>query len=158
VQVTDVRGSYAGWKLSLSTPAQFHKQGLNPVTTPEATDTTPGDYLSGAVLSFSGGHVNTINTVTSPASANTIPANVNSNAFILTPNNAQVTLVDAQINQGMGTWAYGFGKPTDYDATSAGSLTAIASKGPISLSVNTGTAKANVTYTADLVWTLSDTP
>ena len=54
----DTRGNFAGWTLSVATDAQFHLDTVDPSVTDESSAEV-GDYLTGAQLSFSGGHVTT---------------------------------------------------------------------------------------------------
>ena len=132
-QVTDTRGTFAGWSLSLTQAAQFEDEDEN--------------ILEGAQLSFAGTG-STSSTSTTPAS------NITSN-FSLTPG-AEQLLVSAQVNEGTGTNVYSFGTPADYDAD-AKTDEAVATQGPVQLSVVGGSMHASA-YTTNLVWTLSDTP
>lgn len=150
VQVTDVRGTFAGWTLSVATDAQFHLDTVDPSVTDESTAKV-GDYLTGAELSFSGGHV-----VTASGTSQTVyPQEVKTDTYVVS--SADTVIMAAAENQGMGTWVYGLGKETDYD-TSAISADAVATKSPIKLSVPGATAKKTGTYTTNLNWKLSDTP
>lgn len=150
VQVTDTRGNFAGWTLSVATDAQFHLDTVDPSVTDESSAEV-GDYLTGAQLSFSGGHVTTEKGI----DASIYPKEVKTGSYAVST--AETVIVAAAKNQGMGTWTYGLGTPTDYDTT-ATSADAIATKSPITLSVPGATVKKAGTYTTNLNWTLSDTP
>jgi hypothetical protein len=146
-QVTDVRGTFAGWTLSVATDGQFREDSTDVNTTPEA-GAPIGTYLSGAQLKFSKGVSN--GTVTG---AN--PSNVNASTFALSTSDQ--VIMSAKANEGMGTWTYGLGSATDYDA-SATDQNAVATKSPITLTVPGSTAKKAAVYTTNLIWKLSDTP
>lgn len=86
IQVTDVRGTAAGWSLSVKQSLQFQ--------TPE------GQLLKGAELSFKNGEL-----------VSNIPASyapLCKQSFAL-PVNQEVTVVTANKEQGIGTWVYRFG-------------------------------------------------
>lgn len=146
-QVTDVRGNFAGWTLSVATDGQFREKGTDITSTPE-TAAPLGTYLTGADLKFSKGVTN--GTVT-PAK----PSNVNSATFSL--NTSDQVLMSAKANEGMGTWTYALGATADYDS-SARSQDAVAAQSPITLTVPGSTAKKAAAYTTTLIWKLSDTP
>ncbi|EKF51519.1 WxL domain-containing protein [Lactococcus garvieae] len=146
-QVTDVRGSFAGWTLSVATDAQFRENGTDITTTPEASAPL-GTYLTGAELKFSKGAGN--GTVTAAK-----PSNINASDFTLSTSD-QVVMA-AKANEGMGTWTYALGATADYDA-SATAQDAVATKSPITLTVPGSTAKKAAAYTTSLIWKLSDTP
>lgn len=146
-QVTDVRGTFAGWTLSVSLDGQFREKGTNLATTPE-TGAPLGTYLNGAELKFTKG-------VSNGTVAGAQPSNVNSAA--LTLSTSDQVLMAAKVNEGMGTWTYALGATKDYDA-SATSKNAVATQAPITLSVPGSTAKKAAAYTTHLIWKLSDTP
>ncbi|MDR2832109.1 MAG: WxL domain-containing protein [Streptococcaceae bacterium] len=154
VQVSDLRGSFAGWTLSVAQDAQFHLPG---VTTSEATANV-GDYLTGATLNFSGGHV-VAGTVSTPEVNAAKPSQVKGDSFAVS--SAATTVVGAKVNEGMGKWSYAFGQKSDYDAISgdvAAADKSVAKKSPITLQVPGSTAKKAGVYETTLTWTLSDTP
>ena len=146
VQVTDIRGTLAGWSLTVQTSAQFHLPSVDPTVTPEA-GSAQGDYLSGAVLSFSGGHVKGTSTVPpSVVASSTYPVST-----------AATLIVSAGQKEGAGTWVYDLGQPTDYDTTAVAN-DAVASKGPVTLSLPSSTVKRASAYTTNLLWNLTDVP
>lgn len=146
-QVTDGRGTFAGWTLSVKKDAQFRLSNVDPSVTAEAVAGL-GEYLSGAELSINKGRVN--GTV-----ANAKPSIVNENPFVI--GNADTVILSAKENQGMGTWVYAMGAPADYDMNVKGEND-VAEKSPIALSVPGATAKKAGSYTTNLIWTLSDVP
>lgn len=149
-QVTDTRGNFAGWTLLVATDSQFHLDTVDPTVTDEGSAEV-GDYLTGAQLVFSGGHVNT----EKGTDSSIYPEEVKTGMYNVST--AATVIVSADKNQGMGTWVYGLGKSTDYDSTST-TGDAVATKSPITLCVPGATVKKAGTYTTNLNWTLSDTP
>lgn len=133
-QVTDTRGTFAGWNLSLTQEEQFEDSSNN--------------LLTGAQLSFDGTG-KTASTSTTPAS------NVQTAGFTLTPGVAQ-PILSAEVNEGTGTNTYAFGDISAYDTTAIDGV-ASASKSPVHLSVIGGSMRV-ADYKTNLVWTLSDTP
>ncbi|WP_285005310.1 WxL domain-containing protein [Lactococcus garvieae] len=146
-QVTDVRGTFAGWTLSVATDGQFREKGTDMTATPEA-GAPLGTYLSGAQLKFSKGVSN--GTVTGAK-----PSNVNASTFALSTSDQ--VIMSAKANEGMGTWTYALGATSDYDA-SATAKDAVATQSPITLTVPGSTAKKASGYTTNLIWKRSDTP
>lgn len=164
VQVTDVRGTFAGWNLSVNTDSTLHLTTVNPATTPEASDTTLGDYLTGATITFNGGYL---------ASSNYSTAGAPTGVASLTLNNSPQNLMTAQSNQGVGTWIYGMGAGKSgqdasilaannaaYQENGGASLaqTDVSTKSPITLNIPASTNAKAAAYTTNLIWTLSDTP
>lgn len=132
-QVTDVRGSFAGWSLSVKQVDQFK--------------TTDGQPLKGAELAFAGAGKTT--------STSEIPASQVTENFTLKPQISQV-LLTAKTGEGAGTNVYALGNREDYDDT-ATSEEAIASKAPVTLSVKAASMRSEQ-YTCQLEWSLSDVP
>lgn len=124
VQVTDVRGTNVGWSLSV-TASEF-------VATNDSTE-----VLKGAELSFK-------NPTVKAASKGNISTPPTSNDVTLLNTETQ-TVMNANVNQGSGTWLTTWTTGTD-------------SNDNVQLKVYAGSAKANTTYTADLKWALSDAP
>lgn len=161
VQVTDKRGTFAGWNLSVKQESTLHLTG---VTTPEASDTTLGDYLTGSQISFGGGY--TANQYSSTGGP------VVQSSFAL--NSGSQVVANAAANTGVGTWVYGFG--TGASGTTSATLNAnmtaysdpinasvdrdsVATKSPVTLTIPASTnPSTKAAYTANLVWTLADTP
>ncbi|MEI5995561.1 WxL domain-containing protein [Candidatus Enterococcus mansonii] len=132
VQVTDNRGSNAGWKLQVKQDKQFeHKDEKDGKIT----------KLTGATLSF-------LNPTMKSASLSTkIPSSIKPVKFdgdADTPVNHDV--VTASQNEGMGTWFYTLGGNVEEGKTS------------ISLSVPGDLAKVAGAYSTQLTWTLVDSP
>ncbi|ASZ07010.1 cell surface protein [Enterococcus thailandicus] len=88
VQVTDKRGTLAGWKLSLSQPEQFK--------------TASGEELVGAQLAFTKGQAASL------VDAKYTPTTVNAD-LILTPGASNTLAINAKEGTGVGTWVYRFG-------------------------------------------------
>ncbi|WP_409022204.1 WxL domain-containing protein [Dellaglioa sp. P0083] len=128
LQVTDKRGSNAGWKLSVKQGAQFNDG---------KTD------LDGAQLNMGTQTLNSKNIggTTDPAIAN---------ATITTSIGADVAVLDAGKDQGMGTWTDSFGV-YDADATKDTASKAVSLKVPGNSAKTVGSS-----YTTDLTWTLTD--
>ncbi|WP_219811249.1 WxL domain-containing protein [Bacillus thuringiensis] len=145
VQVTDSRGTFEGWTLSVKSDGQFRLAGA------DVASTAPGDVLTGARLEFDKGHVNAPTGIDSSVT----PSTVTNSKIEVSP--ADTVLVAAKANEGMGTWIYGLGTSADYDA-SATTASDIATKAPITLTVPGSTTKKADTYTTNLIWTLSNTP
>lgn len=86
VQVSDTRGTDAGWSLQLKQDGQFKSQ--------------TGKELTGAKITFNNAQVNT-------ASASPKPSNVK-NSFSLTPEGAE-NIMSAKVGEGNGTYVLAFG-------------------------------------------------
>lgn len=92
VQVTDKRGTLAGWKLNVSQPEQFK--------------TAAGDELVGAELRFTKGDVaSSVDEKYKPTST--------SSDLIMTPGQNNHLAVNAKAGTGVGTWVYRFGSTVD---------------------------------------------
>ncbi|WP_206911332.1 hypothetical protein IGL98_001955 [Enterococcus sp. DIV0840] len=129
VQVTDNRGSNAGWQLQLKQDSQFQAKD---------TDNKVSE-LTGAELAFDNP------TLKSAQKSNEFaPLGIKQK---LTPGAAAVTVVNATIGKGMGTWYYALGDTDEQAAKS------------VSLTIPGATAKlTNVAYKTVLTWTLVDGP
>lgn len=128
VQVTDNRGTFAGWNLRVKQEKQFNNGGSDL--------TQPGAELKGAKLTFSNAALDSI-----------VPSEFAPDApksFVLTPG-AEDTLVTAAQNKGMGTWVYRFGDDTNKDKS-------------VALEVPGGTPKLATSYTTTLTWSLAALP
>lgn len=99
VQVTDNRGTEAGWKLSVKQNGQFVD--------------SKGNELTGAKITFNKGNVNTVSKSAKPSTVK--------ESFDLTADGtgAVQDVVEAHVNEGAGTYVYKFGD----DATKAESIT-----------------------------------
>lgn len=130
LQVTDQRGTNAGWKLSVNQTAQFNDGTAD---------------LDGASLKMSQQVLNSTN-----MDATTTPG-VITPVVTVTPDGADVKVLKAEKGQGMGTWTDAFGT---YDETAPEAGT---SAKAVSLDVPGKSAKnIGSTYKTDLVWTLTD--
>jgi hypothetical protein len=135
VQVSDTRGTWEGWTLTVAESDQFQN--------------VSGDKLTGAELSFSKGYTD--------GTTAAKPGYINTDSFIVST--AASKILEAGINQGMGTWVYGLGANTDYQENGGAHLAneAISTASPISLKVVAGTNKAS-SYTTALNWSLTSAP
>lgn len=130
LQVTDKRGTNAGWKLSVKQEKQFNDGTAD---------------LNGAQLQMTTQKLNSKNIDANNPTDPVIP-----NATIATTPGSDVQVLNAGKGQGMGTWTDSFGEYTDGSATDT-------SMKAISLEVPGKTAKEiNTTYKTDLTWTLTD--
>lgn len=136
VQVTDKRGTNAGWKLQV-------QQGLQLTTGKEANV----KELKGAIISLANPNVKTTpdNKAAAPTANSTItlvPGTQSEDGVV--PGAAQ-DVMSAQKDQGMGTWVDGFGDETTGNQS-------------ITLSVPGASEKVkDGKYTTELTWLLSDT-
>jgi len=129
VQVTDKRGTFAGWALSVTEDTQFA--------------TTAGDELTGAALTLGNGAIQ--------GQATSKPADVSAASTTLVPGAASGTILGATAGNGVGTNLLNFGSA---DGTSNADKSVALDLGS---SVNASTQKAQA-YTTNLTWTLADTP
>ncbi|TWW13513.1 cell surface protein [Dellaglioa algida] len=130
LQVTDKRGTNIGWKLSVKQEKQFNDGKAD---------------LDGAKLQMATQTLNSKNMdLNNPSN---IPA-IDNATMAMTPG-ADVKVLSAAKDQGMGTWTDSFGV---YDADAAKDTAAKA----VSLEVPGNSAKNVGSYTTDLTWTLTD--
>ncbi|MCT0449068.1 WxL domain-containing protein [Lactococcus lactis] len=133
VQVTDKRGTNAGWKLQVQQGAQFFtiKDGVY-------------KELKGAQITINNGTVATTtdNKATAPTTSNKI---VLIPGIINHPGPAQDVMI-AQKNQGMGTWVDSFGSATTGDKSIALTVPGVSEK------------IKGARYSTELTWLLNDTP
>lgn len=139
VQISDNRGSNAGWTLTLKQNGQFKN------------DDTLNKVLTGSVIVLTDPKVDsaTMN-VTAPTAQSTIT---------LDPNGAESLVMTAAKNAGAGTWVDAFGTVetvTEKDADN-NDVTADITKA-IALTVPGNTPKDAVSYATTLTWTLTDVP
>lgn len=163
-QVTDNRGTAAGWTLSVSSDSQFHLTTVDPSNTPE-NGAPKGDYLTGAQLEFTGGKTETAGTAASQVT----------NSGTISTAATNLLTAEAGNNEGLGTNVFDFGTDNngagDYDST--GILTGnapfslayaptmqtyVATKSPVTLSIPANTVQLAGRYTTNLIWSLSETP
>ncbi|RZI49397.1 WxL domain-containing protein [Lactococcus kimchii] len=148
VQVSDLRGTAAGWTLTVTEDAAGFVGAS-------------GEALTGATLGYTGAYT---------AGLTTAPSFVQASGE-LTPGQAQKVMA-ANANEGTGTWVLGAGagvSGTDNSTLAANNaayqenggakldLTAVSTKSPITLKVPAGVGAVD-TYKTNLTWTLNDTP
>ncbi len=129
VQITDSRGSNAGWQLQVQQDYQFKAVDANNKVTSE---------LTGAKLSFA-----------NPVMKSDKAAALAPTALGLTfqPNGAPATVVNSPANKGMGTWYYALGNSDEEGAKS------------VSLFIPGSTAKKiGAAYKTQLTWTIVNAP
>lgn len=123
IQVTDNRGSNVGWHLVVKQERQL---------------SFGSSQLDGAQLTLENG---LMNGKTAGITAPTVNRSV-----VINPGTSTTDVVDAKVDQGMGTWVTLFGQDNEEAAKS------------ISLSVPGKTKKVEGIYTSELTWILTDTP
>ncbi|EOH99076.1 hypothetical protein UAW_01033 [Enterococcus haemoperoxidus ATCC BAA-382] len=129
VQVTDNRGTNAGWQLQLKQDTQFQAKDANNKVT----------ELTGAQLTLDNPTLKS-----TQKGSEFAPLGIKQK---LTPGAAAVTVVNAAAGKGMGTWHYSLGDTNEQAEKS------------VSLTIPGDTAKlANVAYKTVLTWTLVDAP
>lgn len=133
IQVTDKRGTNAGWSLSLKQVGQFKNEE------------TLNKELTGAEISFSKGEaVSIMNNVKAPDTFEILN---------LKPNES-VNVMAASKDAGAGTWVDRFGTVEEMEIEGQKVLKNKA----ISLTIPGTTPKDAVKYETKLLWTLSDVP
>ena len=123
VQITDKRGTQEGWSLSVVQNGQFK--------------TADDEELVGASLSIASGAATS---VTDMQYAPTVTA---SHTFVP---DSEITLVNAPVGKGMGTWIYKFGN----DATEGSTA--------VKLNVPGSSVKLAKEYRTTLTWNLKNVP
>lgn len=139
VQVTDRRGTNAGWTLSVKQGGQF------------ANATTQNKELVGTTISIDKG---TVASPTTGAKNPTSAAVVN-----LDPSGANAsTILSAEKTQGSGTFTSLFGKVEEVDITKGDKVVKEMKNTGVKLAVPGKTPKDAVEYKTKLTWTLTDSP
>lgn len=145
IQVTDKRGTFAGWTLKVAQGEQFKTgDGTNAL-----------DKLTGARITFT--NTNETSTTdksyapTPTASINLTPADEDEEAGA-----AQVVATAPQ-NKGMGTWITYFGESSG-NSTNTAAETTEADYKSVKLEVPGATPKKAAEYKTTLSWTLEDVP
>lgn len=139
VQVSDNRGTNAGWTLKVKQNGQFKN------------DTTLNKTLTGSVIN--------LNTPAVRSNAEGITAPVATSDISLDANGSESIVLTAKAGAGAGTWINAWGtveKNSETDKEN-NSIEADVTKA-ISLSVPGKTPKDAVKYTTTLTWALSDIP
>lgn len=130
IQVSDKRGTYSGWILSVKQNEQFKTTSSSKNNTLTGAKLTLGTEAAPAEILGSN-----VDTKYTPSSYNT--------STTLTPGEAQ-NIVIAKSGEGLATWVYRFGNDTTKDRA-------------IALSVPAG-SYVEGNYQSNLTWTLSDVP
>lgn len=135
VQVTDTRGTWSGWTLTVAEASQFANSA--------------GESLTGAELTFSNGYANGTTSAT--------PSFVKTGTSVISTSATKI--LGAGQNEGMGTWVYGLGGNADYQENGGAHLsnTAVSTASPITLKVIAGTNKSTA-YSTQLNWSLTNAP
>lgn len=147
VQISDNRGSNAGWTLSVKQNGQFtNTETLNKV-------------LTGSVIQLAAPTIKT--QATSTAVAPTSPISQDA-GLVLDSEGASSVVAGAKVGAGAGTWATAWGQASDVETVTeknaAGDDVEAQITKTVSLSVPGSTPKDAVKYSTTLTWTLSDTP
>lgn len=137
VQVTDNRGTEAGWTLKVKQDKQFTSKNNH--------------VLSGATVGFKNGHVVTASKSAKPTSTGIFTLDFDGTNE---GGSAESIVMEAKAGQGGGTYLNNFGTWNDTEAT-PGIFEGTAKKS-VQLSVPGSTTKYAERYTTDFVWTLSD--
>lgn len=123
VQMTDVRGTGAGWQLSVKQNGQFQ--------------TSEAQKLEGAELQFKNGEmISNLSRTYAPIASTTIEM----------PLDAEIDVVTANSEKGIGTWLYRFGS----DESSGGRS--------VQLTVPGSSVKYAKKYQTSLTWSLKNVP
>ncbi len=139
VQISDNRGSNAGWVLKVKQNSQF-----------TSTTETLNDTLIGAEITFDEPYVASNSSATEPIATKPVK---------LTPDGAECTLVTAIATSGAGTWITKWGSvETIQEKDEDGNDVETEVTKDIHLSVPGSTPKDAVKYTTTLTWNLSDVP
>lgn len=145
LQVTDNRGTNAGWNVAVSgTP--FYE--LDETNAPTATE------LNGASITLNEAQI--VGNTSTPEAANLAPVSVLSSGTDILGTNAPYTVLNADAGKGQGTWSLTWG--ADTDGTTLKQTDGKATAG-VQLSVPvTAQPKANKNYRSTLTWTLQTAP
>lgn len=135
-QVTDSRGTGAGWTLSVAQPAQF---------------TNGGKELKGAQIGIS--NLSAVTQADSDAGSAT-----SGNNFTLVPGTGDQTVMSAKANTGQGTWVARMGNADNLVTEKGDDDAQRTVDNAVSLSVPGASNKLAGQYTTTLNWTLSDVP
>lgn len=139
IQVTDNRGTNAGWTLKVKQEGQF-----------KATTTTLNDTLTGAKITLKSPSIQSNSTAKAPVLSDVVELN---------PDGSEVTVMAAADKSGAGTWDESWGtveEVTEKNAT-GGDVKVNVTKA-ITLDVPGSTPKDAVKYQTKLIWTLTDVP
>ncbi|SCB92267.1 WxL domain-containing protein [Weissella bombi] len=135
-QVTDSRGTGAGWTLSVAQPSQFMNNGKE---------------LKGAQIGIS--DLSAATQADSDAGSATAGGNMT-----LIPGTGAQTVMSAKANTGQGTWVARMGKADNLVTEKGDGDTSRTVDNAVSLNVPGSSNKLAGEYTTTLNWTLSDVP
>lgn len=139
IQVTDNRGTNAGWTLKVKQAGQLKSvtETLNP-------------ELTGSVITLTQPTVNSNSTATAPTAAQTI---------VLDPAGSEQLVMSAATKAGAGTWTNRWGiVERVMEQDQAGQEVEASVTKDVTLEVPGATPKDAVKYQTQLIWTLSDVP
>lgn len=140
VQITDTRGTNAGWTLNVKQNGQFNNQ------------TTQNKELTGAVLKFAAGEKVTDGSGVVPSTY----------VATLDPSGAYSKVMTAKVNEGTGTWVSLFGGKNglvEEDVVNAAGNTVKEKRDSgVTLSIPGTTQTDAVEYATTLTWQLTNTP
>lgn len=134
VQVSDNRGNFAGWTLSVKQAGQFASE-----------DAKKAKSLTGAQISLTGATAESNSIETERAVANDVT---------LVADGAAAIVMSAKDGVGAGTWTNHFGDAEEMTIEGA----KIQKNKAVTLSIPGATPKEAVKYKTKLIWTLSEVP
>ncbi|MGM0126391.1 hypothetical protein IGI37_003820 [Enterococcus sp. AZ194] len=147
VQVSDNRGSNAGWTLSVKQNGQFNNAD------------TVNKVLTGSVIKLVSPTLKTQESSTAIAPVSPIST---ASGLVLDSAGASSVVASAGVGTGAGTWAAAWGEKSDVktvtEKNAAGEDVDAQITETVSLSVPGSTPKDAVKYSTTLTWVLSDTP
>lgn len=139
VQISDNRGTNAGWTLKVKQESQF-----------SATTATLNNVLTGAKITLKNASVASNSSATAPRENDEI---------VLNPDGTESLVMSAANLTGAGTWVNSWGTvETVSEVNSEGETVEVAVTKDVSLEVPGSTPKDAVKYQTNLVWTLTDVP
>lgn len=139
VQVSDNRGTNAGWTLKVKQDGQF-----------TATTTTLNNSLTGAKVTLKSPLITSNSTATAPISNGTI---------VLNPDGSEIIVMAAADKTGAGTWNNSWGTVEEVtEKNETGGDVQVNVTKDVTLEVPGSTPKDAVKYQTKLVWSLTDIP
>lgn len=139
VQVSDNRGTNAGWTLKVKQDGQF-----------TATTATLNNILTGAKVTLKNPSITSNSTAAAPVSNGTL---------VLNPDGSEVVVMAAADKTGAGTWSNSWGTVEEVtEKNETGGDVKVNVTKDITLEVPGSTPKDAVKYQTKLVWTLTDVP
>lgn len=140
VQVTDYRGTLAGWTLTVKQLGQF-----------QSAENVKYKTLPGVAISLNDIHINSTVTDTAPPTS--------PNSILLVPDSSEQLVLQASSGEGGGTWEEYWGRletisQENPDGTTSNRLVTKA----VALAVPGKTPKSATTYSTTFVWSLKEIP